>query len=290
MKGTDRKIALCRARPGNEVTAKKRRQIRLWHLAAIIALITPAAGFFYFESYERSLPGAGWPQRRIPDVSGKWKSRVRFSLNGGQKWIDGTMDLVQNGTSITGWADGEANGQFPITGTLIPPDQIQIKIMFDKNRQAPNRESAINLVGTGFCDNSCYGLLLVEVGKKFGYVDRTGSLSIPLQFYSAQAFSEGLALVSLEPMGKWWDSKDYRVKTKYGFIDTNGTLVIPPAIYEYPRSFSDGLAYVELWEDDEARSLFIDKDGKVVLDFKGRKRVGDFHEGLAPIEIVIHAP
>lgn len=74
----------------------------------------------------------------------------------------------------------------------------------------------------------------VQKGRKFGYIDKSGKLVIPLQFdqagmWTMSEFHEGLAAVMLNG--------------KYGFIDKTGKLVIP-AKYSGVFDFSDGLAPV----------------------------------------------
>ena len=64
---------------------------------------------------------------------------------------------------------------------------------------------------------------------RWGYIDTTGTLVIPLQFDRAAPPSDGLALV--EVSGKW------------GYIDKSGKTVIKPQFGE-ARSFADGLAAV----------------------------------------------
>lgn len=59
------------------------------------------------------------------------------------------------------------------------------------------------------------GLAPVEIGGKWGYIDPGGSLVIPLQFDGADGFS-ALGLAATNVGGKW------------GFIDRSGTFVIPP--------------------------------------------------------------
>jgi hypothetical protein len=81
-------------------------------------------------------------------------------------------------------------------------------------------------------------LSIVEVdgqcglGGRYGYMDRSGALTIAPQYESAAPFSEGLAAV--------------RVGDKWGFINRKGTLVIPPRFENTaagaPGPFRSGLA------------------------------------------------
>jgi hypothetical protein len=54
------------------------------------------------------------------------------------------------------------------------------------------------------------GLAAAQVGKKWGYIDHSGKLVIPLQFDDAKRFQGRLAIVSKR--GKWvWIDKTGRI-------------------------------------------------------------------------------
>ena len=99
---------------------------------------------------------------------------------------------------------------------------------------------------------------------KFGYIDKTGELRIPLEFAGAENFTEGLAVVE--------------INKKWGYIDKTGKLVVPAEFDYIMTPFSEGLALVKKGEE----LGFIDKKGKVVikLQFGG---ASSFQEGLAVI-------
>ncbi|MBD1839564.1 WG repeat-containing protein [Coleofasciculus sp. FACHB-501] len=134
------------------------------------------------------------------------------------------------------------------------------------------------------------GLAAVKIENKWGYIDRRNTkaldapqgwinnfllrfqtifnpntLTIPPQFDSADAFSEGMARIG--------------VGGKYGYIDTTGKLVILPQ-FEDAKSFSEKLAAVKLvgkWQ-------YIDRTGKVVI-LPQFEDAGSFLEGLAAVKI-----
>jgi hypothetical protein len=97
------------------------------------------------------------------------------------------------------------------------------------------------------------GLAYVEKDGKCGYIDKTGKVIIPLIYEIAQSFSEGLAAV--EKDGKW------------GYIDKTGKVAIP---FEYvsAQPFEGGMAYVniESWRF-ASRGSYIDKTGKAIIPF-----------------------
>ena len=111
------------------------------------------------------------------------------------------------------------------------------------------------------------GLMLIECGNRYGYLDKQGKLAILCKFDDATSFNEGLACVSSDK------------RTSYGYIDKTGRLVIKPQ-FKYARDFSEGLAGVTTL--DGKNGGFIDHSGKLVLPMKGGF-CGDFHEGLAPV-------
>ena len=76
------------------------------------------------------------------------------------------------------------------------------------------------------------GRLLIEVGERWGFIDRTGTQVIPPTFLDAKSFSEARACVKTDS-GLW------------GFIDPDGKLVIDAQFHSaYP--FRDGLARVTI--------------------------------------------
>ncbi len=120
--------------------------------------------------------------------------------------------------------------------------------------------------------------------RKWGFIDKNGKVIIPFQFEDAFNFSEGLACVLTNGL--------------FGFIDKSGKVVIEPR-FATPSNFKEGLAAVELPVKDfkpykyygtYVRSLgellFIDKTGNTAIKFDSNvKRISDFSEGLASVEI-----
>ncbi len=71
--------------------------------------------------------------------------------------------------------------------------------------------------------------------RRYGYVDVSGALAIPLQFSEADPFSEGLAAVAFEEGGQ----------TRWGYIDPEGQRVITlPVGVRRAEPFSEGRAVV----------------------------------------------
>ncbi|MBU3187647.1 WG repeat-containing protein, partial [Clostridium estertheticum] len=75
----------------------------------------------------------------------------------------------------------------------------------------------------------------IEIGGKWGFINKTGEIVIKPQFDFACNFSEGLAAI--------------KVEGKSGFINKNGKIVIKPQfdnIYDDVSSFHEGLAMVNI--------------------------------------------
>jgi hypothetical protein len=119
-------------------------------------------------------------------------------------------------------------------------------------------------------------LFPVERYDKWGFIDRTGKIIIPLQFDSANDFHEGLALVS--------------AKGKRLFIDEAGRVVITPQ-FDIVHDFSEGLAAVNIGEkripnlgliSSPGKWGYIDSAGKLVLPLQFT-HAEDFSEGMAGV-------
>jgi hypothetical protein len=124
--------------------------------------------------------------------------------------------------------------------------------------------------------NFSEGLAVIQYNMKWGYINKSREIKIPLIYDTAYNFTEGLAMVCRN--------------NKYGFINTMGEEVIPlkygfddsssSYFRENPKSifgFSDGLAGVQL-----NGCGYIDKNGKEVIGFKYTE-CHNFSEGLAKV-------
>ncbi len=160
--------------------------------------------------------------------------------------------------------------------------------------------------------DNCYypfseGLAAVQVGRKWGYINRDNRMVIPPQFDSAQPFSNGMAAVRIgEPFvgqGKYGyigktgqfvlppdDKFSYggfhegrmkvRIGEKWGFVDEQGKPVIP-SVFDDATQFSEGLAAVQKGDQHG----FIDRHGKWTIRLTDAcpASVCWFSSGLAPV-------
>lgn len=140
-------------------------------------------------------------------------------------------------------------------------------------------------------------LLIVEQNSKYGCIDNSGQLLVPLKykeirhlgndFYAARmkkdweifnkngqligsgydevsAFSEGM--IGIKKDGYW------------GYITEYGQLAVP-YVYKEAAIFTDGLAAVK----KDGKYGYINKEGFIVIDTMFSKRAGLFGSGLAPV-------
>lgn len=123
------------------------------------------------------------------------------------------------------------------------------------------------------------GLACVAKWPKYGYIDRNGKIAIVPQFDEAYDFSEGLAVVGRESEGAG-GMRNYQ----YGYIDKSGNIVIPIQ-YSVAHDFSEGRAYVSYEEKGETHSVYIDKNGKVIVSVSSCTGGfdNDYSEGLAVV-------
>lgn len=117
------------------------------------------------------------------------------------------------------------------------------------------------------------GRALVWSGNKCGYIDTKGSEVIPLTWDAASFFLDDLA---------WVGKKNTDGSMKYGFIDRTGQIKTPLE-WDGASDFSDGLAKV-CRKDTDGREKYgyIDKTGAVIVPPEYAV-LSDFSEGLAVV-------
>lgn len=166
-------------------------------------------------------------------------------------------------------------------------------------------DASENNIGKGtFCRTGIFrgGHVRVErrtkKGYLYGFLSRSGQLTVPPQYRGAGDFSEGLAAVTLD---------DRRDDPLWGYIDETGTLVIKPSFLG-AGLFSEGLAPVKVlsWvavprrtvastgkEDEREQSSaltvvrkekygYVDRTGRMVIT-AWFDRAGEFSNGLARV-------
>ncbi len=115
------------------------------------------------------------------------------------------------------------------------------------------------------------GLIPVQTGNEYQYIDRKGKIVINPQFSNATCFYEGLALVRTSD-----DSP------KWGFINKDGKYEIM-ANFKEASVFQEGLAWVV---QENAAPTAIDKKGEIVITLQDAEQVRVFSEGLAAFSVI----
>lgn len=100
---------------------------------------------------------------------------------------------------------------------------------------------------------------------KYGFINPSGEIVIPLQYDGALGFSDGLAMVE--------------INEKYGYVDKKGKQIVPCDYDNVSYHFSDGLAQVR---NDDVEG-FINTRGEMILRFE--HSASEFSEGLATISV-----
>ena len=114
--------------------------------------------------------------------------------------------------------------------------------------------------------NYSEGLATAEENGKWGYIDRTRRVVIPIQFKYAGNFENGMARVALGD--------------KYFFIDKTGTRVTPE--FDGAFDFHEGLAAVDV----DNKVGYIRPDGSFALPAQYHSASGiDFSEGVAAVRV-----
>ena len=93
------------------------------------------------------------------------------------------------------------------------------------------------------------GLAVVKAAERYGYIDRSGAIVIPIQWMAAYDFSEGLAALRVD-------------KKHFQFINTAGTVVIKSKKYDSVGRFRNGICRVV----KGGKVKWIDTKGKELKD------------------------
>lgn len=115
------------------------------------------------------------------------------------------------------------------------------------------------------------GYFLALLDKKYGYLDKEGSIAVPFKFIDAGVFGSGLAPARIDEL--------------WGYIDKTGNFVVTPK-YKYAWSFKegaaryfDGYSYGFIKIDSEANHNKISNMGQAIYSV-----ASDFSEGLACVQ------
>lgn len=142
------------------------------------------------------------------------------------------------------------------------------------------------------------GFAPVQIGRKWGYIDKTFTSVIAPQYDKAGAFSEGIAPASISDKEMMIDAKGnvivkagafdevthfseslaaVRIEQKWGFINKTGQLAIKTK-YDQVHPFKEGAAAVKIGNNWG----FIDHENVIKIPAQ-YERADDFHDGLAHV-------
>ncbi len=97
----------------------------------------------------------------------------------------------------------------------------------------------------------CNGLARVKMNKKWGFIDTTGGVVVPLKYDEVCNFSEGLAKVRIKKNGSSGGG--------WGLIDTKGQVIVKP-MFDWIYDFENGKAKVKA----DGEEGYIDRNGNLV--------------------------
>ena len=140
----------------------------------------------------------------------------------------------------------------------------------------------------------CEGLRVVIKDKKYGYIDKSGKVKIPVKYDKVGHFKGGIA--SVKENGKWkFIDKEQNIiydkynkeaegmrlvikNNKYGFIDELRKLIVP-LIYEKAYDYKNGYAIVQ----KNGKRGYVNKSGELVVAAIYEKCF-NFSEGYATVQ------
>jgi hypothetical protein len=221
----------------------------------------------------------------------------RRSGSGGWRWLVvapllfAALSFGSQGCGVSATVGGDGPSLAP--GTTTSPT----------STTAP--QSTLPTAATSADELENVELFPIEVGNRWGYIDRGGTAVIEPRFAYVEEFAEGLASVDadgdgyddgyIDALGEIVLKPAYNYLGSFseglamvdqdgpgglqGYIDKTGATVIRPA-YMYARYFRGGLAAVKKVDTGWG---YIDKNGQYVIEPKYRS-AGDFSEGLAWVE------
>ncbi len=165
--------------------------------------------------------------------------------------IDYTGKIVLNPTTCFVSIDSRDQTYFIVYDKKDDSSLTTIKFYMPDNK-------VLSEIATGITLKGVYSNGLVPVceganDKKYGFMDYTGSLVIPLQYDYAQSFSSGYAVIG----------KIINGHMKYSYLDMSGE-VMTPFIYDRIEPFTDSISKVCIGKN----MYLINSRGKNIYDFK----------------------
>lgn len=217
---------------------------------------------------------------RVIEKNEKGMSTCSFIDTNGKRttaegWLQATIykDGLATVQDAKGWGIIDKTGSY-----VVPPNpEMQSVASFSEGLAAASKGGKIGFIDEngqwaiepiyGAAQGFRGGISPVSLANRWGVIDKSGKLVVPLQFAYIQLFAEGLAGATSD--GKLW-----------GFIDATGKWVIQPQ-YQGVWQFSEGLAGVYL----SGKTFYIDRTGQQAFP-ETYDNVSEFNNGVAAVGII----
>ena len=202
------------------------------------------------------------------------KRRYQISLNPGQEF---KTDLRTVLLAAVRTDNSNQWGYIDETGQVVVDPQFgdeglndnRIVEMTKRNEfEQGNNDNKLVIISNFSSPSFSNGLAIVEVNKKFGWVDTNKKMVISARFDRVLPFIGDLAAVELG--------------AKWGYIDKTGKMVIPAQFDETLSSKSDGLAPSKIGD----KWGYIDKTGKTIITAQF-EMASVFNDGMAVVKKAI---
>jgi len=127
-------------------------------------------------------------------------------------------------------------------------------------------------------------LFQIEIGDKYGFIDKTGKTIIAPKYYFCNPFSEGLAVfytpklqtLQIPSIIKPMDDASSML---CGIVDKTGKEILPPT-YNYISSFDSGIAIAFNVVDGVKNWSILNRQGQVISNLNRDILLDYFHEGM----------
>lgn len=179
-------------------------------------------------------------------------------------------------TGIARWGMVDRSGQWIIEPRFESLNRFSDGVALGRTPENPDVYEVVDLQGKTIFSSERYfedfseGLaVFVNQDGLQGFIDKTGAIAIPAQFFEVKPFSEGLARVSrLDDQGHVY----------HGFIAKSGAVVIPLQYKSVQEAFQDGLVGAQ--PNDSTLWGYLDKTGEWAISPQFTA-VLSFSEGLS---------
>ena len=145
---------------------------------------------------------------------------------------------------------------FPANEIALPSEGMRMVVVDSLFTFVDSTGKIIRQPGFEYALDFFEGRALVSNRGRYGYINRGGTLVIPMKYDVGWSFSEGLALVGTA------DRKDI----KLSLIDTSGNIIFDVPYKLLNPRFTGGMTFFGIEKDGTRKYGFIDQTGRVVIE------------------------